>query len=125
LSVGTKFHVVLHVSLADLTILIPKFRSKAVKALLNFVLSLDSSVHIVTGYGLDDPGFIPENATFFSSPQLPDRLWGPPSLLSERYFSLGVMRQGREADHSPPSTSEVNSDGAIPPLPNMSSWHSA
>jgi hypothetical protein len=30
-------------------------------------------------------------------------------------FSSGVKRQGREADHSPPSSAEVNC-GAIPPL---------
>jgi hypothetical protein len=29
----------------------------------------------------------------------------------------GVKRQGREADHSPPSYVEVKKDGAIPPLP--------
>jgi len=35
--------------------------------------------------------------------------WGPPSLL---YYpgalSLGVKRQERKADHSPPSSAEVN-----------------
>jgi hypothetical protein len=30
-----------------------------------------------------------------------------------------------ESDHSPPSNVEVNSYGAKPPLPHMSSWHSA
>jgi len=43
---------------------------------------------------------------FFSSPPCPDRLWGPPSLLSNGYqvfFPWGlVKRLGREADHSPP-----------------------
>jgi hypothetical protein len=47
----------------------------------------------------------------FSSPPRPERLWGPPSLLSNGYwgggFSLGVKRPGREADHSPPSSAEV------------------
>jgi hypothetical protein len=38
----------------------------------------------------------------------------------------GVRRPGRETDHSPRSSAEVNkNDGAIPPLPRMSSWHSA
>jgi hypothetical protein len=36
-------------------------------------------------------------------------------------LSLGVKQQGREADHSPPSSAEVEKGGAIPPLPHMSS----
>jgi hypothetical protein len=44
--------------------------------------SRGSSVGVVTGYGLDVPGSIPGSARFFSSPQRPDRLWGPSSLLS-------------------------------------------
>jgi hypothetical protein len=36
----------------------------------------------------------------------------------------GVKRHECEADHSPPSGAEVKNDGAIPPLPHMSSWHS-
>jgi hypothetical protein len=39
--------------------------------------------------------------------------------------SLGVKRPGREADHSPPSSTEVKNGGAIPPLPHISSWCSA
>jgi hypothetical protein len=35
-----------------------------------------------------------------------------------------VKRQGREADHSPPSSAEVRNGGGTTPLPNMSSWHS-
>jgi hypothetical protein len=37
------------------------------------------------------------------SPQRPDRLWGPPSLLSKRYWRLfprGVKRPEHEPDHS-------------------------
>jgi hypothetical protein len=37
----------------------------------------------------------------------PDRLWGPPSLLSNAYRRLGVKRPGREADHSSPSSVDV------------------
>jgi hypothetical protein len=40
-------------------------------------------------------------------------------------FPLGVKRQGREADSSPPSNAEVKNVGAVPPLPRMSSWHVA
>jgi hypothetical protein len=57
---------------------------------------------------------------FFFSPPCPDRLWGPPSLLSNGYqelFPWGVKWPGSEADHSPPSSAEVRMRGAIPPLP--------
>jgi hypothetical protein len=40
-------------------------------------------------------------------------------------LSPRVNRQGREADHSPPTSAEFKNGGAIPPLPYMSSWHSA
>jgi hypothetical protein len=61
---------------------------------------------------------------FFSTPQSPGRLWGPLSLLSNGYRGAlfpGVKRLGREADHSPPSSSEVKNGGAVPPLPYLSS----
>jgi hypothetical protein len=35
----------------------------------------------------------------------------------------GVNQQGREADHSLPSSAEVKNDGAIPPLPHKTSCH--
>jgi hypothetical protein len=41
---------------------------------------------------------------FFSSPLRPDRLWGPPTLLPNRYW---VLTPGRKADNSPPSSDEV------------------
>jgi hypothetical protein len=71
-------------------------------------------------YRLEGPGLIPGSARFFFSLQRPDRLWGPPSLLSNGYQGLllrGAKRQGREADHSPPSSAEVKNGGAMPPLP--------
>jgi hypothetical protein len=39
------------------------------------------------------------------------------SPLSLCQYVLGVKRQGRETDHSPPSSAEVKKGGAIPPLP--------
>jgi hypothetical protein len=61
----------------------------------------------------------------FSSPQRPDRLSGPPSLLSKVYrrqFPRGVKRPKREADHSPPSSVQFRNGGAVPPLPHIPSW---
>jgi hypothetical protein len=37
----------------------------------------------------------------------------------------GVKRPGREADHSPSPSDEVENGGSIPPLPNVSSWRDA
>jgi hypothetical protein len=56
-----------------------------------FVRSRDSSVGIATGYGLDDRRLgvrVPVGSRIFSSPRSPDRLWGPPSLLSNVYWGL-------------------------------------
>jgi hypothetical protein len=39
------------------------------------------------------------NYITLTSPYHPDRLWGPPNLLSSGY-SPGVKQQGSEADHS-------------------------
>jgi hypothetical protein len=62
-----------------------------------------------TGYGIDDSGSIPGNGKrFFSSPQRPDQLWVPVTV------SLGVSQQKRETDHSPPPSTAVKNDGAIP-----------
>jgi hypothetical protein len=46
-------------------------------------------VGIAIGYGLDGPGSIPDRGKrFFFSTQHPDRLWCPPSLLSNGYWGL-------------------------------------
>jgi hypothetical protein len=83
--------------------------------LWNFSLcgSRDNVVGIATGYWLDDQGVeirVPVGSRIFSSPCCPDRVWGPPNLLSNVYrgaLSPGVKRQRREADHSPPANEEV------------------
>jgi hypothetical protein len=66
-----------------------------------------SSVGTATGYTLEDRGVevrIPVGSRIFTSPCGPDRLGGTPKqwALSQR-----VKRQGREADHSPPTSTEV------------------
>jgi hypothetical protein len=76
------------------------------------IRSRDSAVGIATGYGLDNRGVgvrVTVGSRIFSSPCRPDRLWGPPNLLSNGYrgaLSPGVKRAGREADHSPPTSAE-------------------
>jgi hypothetical protein len=53
--------------------------------------SRDNSVGIATGYWLDDRGVrvrVPIGPKIFSSPRLPDRLWGPPNLLFKGHRGL-------------------------------------
>jgi hypothetical protein len=67
------------------------------------------------------PGSIPGSARIFSSPQSPDRLWGPPTQPPVlEALSLGVQGQGPEDDNSPPSSTKVKKGGAIPSLPHTS-----
>jgi hypothetical protein len=49
---------------------------------------------------------------FISSANRPGQLWGPPSLILNRYRGSfqGVKRAGREVDHSPPSSAEVRNE---------------
>jgi hypothetical protein len=87
-----------------------------------------SSVGIATGYWLDHRGSIRgRDKKFFSTPERSDRLWGPVSYPMGTGGSLlpGVKRQGREADHTPPSSAEVKNGGAIRPLPHISLWRGA
>jgi hypothetical protein len=67
------------------------------------------------------PGFdFHQGYGFFSTPQPPDQLWSPPSLLSNRYrelFPREAKRTRREADHSTLPSAEVKNGRAIPPLP--------
>jgi len=77
--------------------------------------SRNSSVSTNSATGCYDRDSIPyggsDGILFFSSPPLPDLLWGPPSLVSNghrRFFPPGVERSFREADHSPPSYCEGN-----------------
>jgi hypothetical protein len=54
--------------------------------------------------------FDPVGSTMFFS-RHPYLLWGTPNVLSNGYggtVSPGVKRPGREADHSPPASAEVN-----------------
>jgi hypothetical protein len=83
----------------------------------------NSSFGIAAGYRLDIQGGIPYIGKIFlfsiASRPAPGSTWPPIKSVS------GVKWLGHEADHSPPCSAEVKNDGAIPPLPDMSSWHSA
>jgi hypothetical protein len=86
----------------------------------------DSAVGMATGYRLDGRGFgfrALVGSRIFSSPRRPDRLWGPPSLLSNGVpgaLSQGAKQQGREADHSPPTSAEVKKTWSYTSTPTVS-----
>jgi hypothetical protein len=67
-----------------------------------------SVVGVATGCGLDGSGDrIPVGGEIFRT--CPDRPWGPPSLVYNKYlvFPGGKKRPGRNADPSPPSSAVV------------------
>jgi hypothetical protein len=88
------------------------------------IVSQNSSVSMVTGYGPDSRGLIPgKGKRLFSTPQRPDRLWGsthPPIQWVPGDLSPEVKRPGSEADHSPPSSAKAKNGGHITSLPHMS-----
>jgi hypothetical protein len=93
---------------------------------LSCILNINP-VGIATGYGLDDRGVwvrVPVDSWSFSPPNRPDRLCGPPSLLSsgyERLFpGLGVTLTSQL--QLVPRSRKL---GSIYPLPHTPSWGSA
>jgi hypothetical protein len=74
-----------------------------------FMQRRGSAVGVATGYELDDKGVrvqVPVRSIIFTSPHPSDWLWGPHSLLTNRYHWLshqGMKRQRCEAEHSPPT----------------------
>jgi hypothetical protein len=82
--------------------------------------SRDSSVGIVMGYWVDDQGWIPGKGRIILFSIASGQALGPTQPPIQ--WVQWVIRQWREGDHSLPTTVEVNNGGAIPQLPNMSSW---
>jgi hypothetical protein len=80
------------------------FNRCIVTPLLLLFVYVQSVIGIATSYGLDDWGRVqvPVGSRIFSSPDRPDRLWGPPIR-----WVPGVKRPGREVDHSPPTSAKV------------------
>jgi hypothetical protein len=64
----------------------------------------DSTISIVTGYGLDDRVLFPRGEGVFLLDSRPDH---PPVRRLPAVVSSGVKRPQRKADHSPPSSVEV------------------
>jgi hypothetical protein len=72
--------------------------------ILSVIRSRGSSVSIVSDYGLDDRGSIPDKGRrFFFQPLRPDRLW---TMGTGGPVPEGKVRPGRDADHSNPSSTE-------------------
>jgi hypothetical protein len=65
-----------------------------------------------------------QNVSFLHNVQIHSRTH-PPIHWVQTDLSLWLKHERREADHSPTSSVEVKNGGAIPPLPQVSSWHSA
>jgi hypothetical protein len=77
------FTMTLNCCTITITLLVPYYGT--------MIGSRDSVVGTATDYRLHDRGVgvrVPVGPRIFSSPRRPDRLWGPPSLLSNGYQGL-------------------------------------
>jgi hypothetical protein len=92
------------------------------------VRSRNSVVGISTGYGLDDQGVgirVPVGSRIFFSPRLPDRFWGTPSFLSNRYrrlFLQGKSGGGVKLTTHLKLVARWRKYRFIRPLPHTSAW---
>jgi hypothetical protein len=93
--------------------------------------SRGSSVSIATDYGMEDGNFavrVPVGSRIFTSPHRPDRLWDPPSLLSNRYrelFPWGIKWQGHKLTTHLHLAPRSRKRGSIHLFLHTPSWRSA
>jgi hypothetical protein len=66
-----------------------------------------------------------EDFLFFAESGSVLRSTQPPMQWIQRDLSAGIKRQGREAEHSPPSSAEVRNGRTATPFPHMPAWHNA
>jgi hypothetical protein len=97
-----------------------------IKVLIRLISGYLFGVSLATGYRLDGRVRLPavQDFSLLHSVQA-DSGTHPASFSLSGTISPGTNWQRREADHTPPSSAKVKNSGAIPPLPHMSSWHSA
>jgi hypothetical protein len=98
-----------------------------IAALLIYMGNRHSLVGVVTDYALDERGSIPGKGNMIFLFSVASRL--PPEaiqLLNQWVGESfpGIKGPGREADHSPQSSADVNNGGAIPQLSHRFLWRS-
>jgi hypothetical protein len=110
-----------------------KFRTVSLTSLLTLFKTckmqiLDGVVSIATSYGLDDGVVVvqvPVGSRIFSSPNLPDRLCCPPSLLSNGLFPREKSGRSVKLTTHLQLVPRLRQYGSIHPLPHTPSCHSA
>jgi hypothetical protein len=71
--------------------IVRRFANNKIGFVLYFGVSRGCAVGIATSNGLDGRGFgarVPVGSRIFCPPRHPDRLWGPPNVLSDGYRGL-------------------------------------
>jgi hypothetical protein len=90
-------------------------------------MKINKSKNTATDYWLDDKEVgvrVLVQSGIFTTPCRPHWLCGSPSLLPNGcrgFFTRGLKRTGREADHSPPTRTEVKKKVIYTSTPYMSS----